>query len=359
MKKIITIAFILISVISFAQTGTLEINNAKINGEIKTNTTVPNVIPDRVITQDTTNKITTYSNVLDGSVIPVISLMDTIPLYLLDSIQTNKIVLGDSSIIAFSANNDTSVAMSTMRAYVAANGVSISGNNNELLISNGSGGTKTSSNLTWNDTIFKVKFLSTNILIGDTVNSGFTGSDNVFLGVDAGVNNTAGNRNTYLGRKSGFDASIANNNVFVGYQSGINTTNSNAVAVGFDTDVGTNSVSVGFQAGRLQTSSASNNMFIGYQSGYSNLSGSGNVFLGYQAGYNETGSNKLYIENSNSATPLIGGDFSTDVVTINSVLKLAPLANAPTSPVLGMIYVNSTDNHIYFYNGSTWVQLDN
>ncbi len=43
----------------------------------------------------------------------------------------------------------------------------------------------------------------------------------------------------------------------------------------------------------------------------------GNVFLGYNSGYSETGSNKLYIENSNSGAPLIGGDFSTNRVGIN------------------------------------------
>jgi hypothetical protein len=27
--------------------------------------------------------------------------------------------------------------------------------------------------------------------------------------------------------------------------------------------------------------------------------------------------------------------------------------------VEGQIYANSTDHHIYFYNGTTWKQLDN
>ena len=44
--------------------------------------------------------------------------------------------------------------------------------------------------------------------------------------------------------------------------------------------------------------------------------------------------------------------------TIGAVLKLAPSDAAPSSPTLGMIYV-STDTHIYFYNGTTWKQLDN
>ena len=40
------------------------------------------------------------------------------------------------------------------------------------------------------------------------------------------------------------------------------------------------------------------------------------------AGWNETGDNKLYIENTNSSEPLIGGDFSTDEVIINGSLSI-------------------------------------
>jgi hypothetical protein len=59
------------------------------------------------------------------------------------------------------------------------------------------------------------------------------------------------------------------------------------------------------------------NSAIGYGAGYKNQTGSGNVFLGYKAGYNETGSNKLYIANSD-ANPLIYGNFSTGRVGIRT-----------------------------------------
>ncbi|RLD51734.1 MAG: hypothetical protein DRJ05_18115, partial [Bacteroidetes bacterium] len=63
----------------------------------------------------------------------------------------------------------------------------------------------------------------------------------------------------------------------------------------------------------------SNNTIIGYQAGKgtSTHNKSGNVFLGYQSGYNETSDNKLYIENSDSTKPLIGGDFSLDEIYLN------------------------------------------
>jgi hypothetical protein len=44
---------------------------------------------------------------------------------------------------------------------------------------------------------------------------------------------------------------------------------------------------------------------------------SGNVLIGYEAGYNLTQSNRLYIENSSSASPLIYGEFDNNLLRIN------------------------------------------
>jgi len=189
--------------------------------------------------------------------------------------------------------------------------------------------------------------------------SGLTGSSNHYgIYENFGKNyftNTVYSLGGYLSdangtSRFGTDAGKVNvgaNNLFVGFESGkANTT-------------GTPNTFIGYQSGYSNVSGTPNT-FIGYQSGYSNTTGGGHVFLGNQAGYSETGSNKLYISNSNTATPLIGGDFSTNIVTIKSVLQLAPLAAAPFSgtEVLGMIYVN-TDTHIYMWNGTAWKQLDN
>lgn len=50
---------------------------------------------------------------------------------------------------------------------------------------------------------------------------------------------------------------------------------------------------------------------------------------------------------------------TAESVTIGDVLKITPQGTAPSSPELGWIYVSSADNHIYFYNGTGWVQMDN
>ena len=78
---------------------------------------------------------------------------------------------------------------------------------------------------------------------------------------------------------------------------------------------------------------------MGYRAGNNNQTGSGNVFLGYYAGFYETGSNKLYIDNSFTSTPLIYGEFDNRILTINGNLEVI-------GPYQGLIYLsdNTTDN---------------
>jgi len=61
---------------------------------------------------------------------------------------------------------------------------------------------------------------------------------------------------------------------------------------------------------------------LGSGAGYNLTSGSGNVFIGYLAGAQETGSNKLYIDNSGTTTPLIYGQFDNDYVKLNSKVSI-------------------------------------
>ena len=155
------------------------------------------------------------------------------------------------------------------------------------------------------------------------------------------VNNTTGFSNIAIGNEALHDNVSGFDNVCIGEYAGTNVTgNYNTFLV---TDAGYNGVGV------------SNNVYIGRRAGYSS-SGSGNVFLGYHAGYHETGSNQLYIDNSTTATPLIHGDFSSNTVTINSILQLAP-RTTPGTPTKGMIYFDSGTNKLRCYDGTTWNNL--
>jgi trimeric autotransporter adhesin len=72
--------------------------------------------------------------------------------------------------------------------------------------------------------------------------------------------------------------------------------------------------------GALQNTQGSGNTAIGYQTGI--WAGSGNVFLGYMAGNQETGSDKLYIDNSATSSPLIWGDFGSRLVNLNGYVGI-------------------------------------
>ena len=90
------------------------------------------------------------------------------------------------------------------------------------------------------------------------------------------------------------------------------------VAVGYESmkaiTTADDNVLIGYDAGSAITAGGTNTL-IGSGTGAALVTGAGNVFLGYQAGAAETGSDKLYIDNSNTATPLIGGDFSANTLT--------------------------------------------
>ncbi len=163
----------------------------------------------------------------------------------------------------------------------------------------------------------------------DDLLDGKTGGNSVFLGYGAGLlDDGTTNNNTAVGLYA-LNANITGHgNTASGYHAlnttngGSNNTASGHTALEFNT-TGNNNVAIGYGAD-YQNQEGSENTIIGAQagSGTSLHNKSGNVFLGFGAGYNETGDNKLYIENSNSATPLIWGDFSLDSLVINGNLHV-------------------------------------
>ncbi|MCI5056843.1 MAG: hypothetical protein MRY83_12085, partial [Flavobacteriales bacterium] len=187
-----------------------------------------------------------------------------------------------------------------------------------------------------------------------------TANQNVFLGTESGMSNTSGFWNVAIGHEAFRANTNGFNNVAIGWQSQLNASGAqNNTSIGFasmtqNTSGGGNSAigkealysnstasfntglggevlrsnqtggfntAMGHGAARTLNGGA-NNVAIGFEAGYSNVTGNSNVFIGNQAGYNETTSNKLYIENSNSSSPLIYGDFSNDIVRINDSLQI-------------------------------------
>ncbi len=200
-----------------------------------------------------------------------------------------------------------------------------------------------------------------------------TGNSNVAIGQDALKSAAGGNwsqtGNTAIGAEASQRYVTGTGLVCIGYRCGMFMSGARNTLMGYE---------AGYANGGVGTTQNDNTM-IGYQAGYSNNAGSGNVFLGYQAGRAETGSNKLYISNSSTATPLIGGDFSAATVTITGRLTttaglVTQSAALATSATTGFLYIptcagvpsgvptsftgtcalvyDSTNNQMYVYNGA-------
>lgn len=180
---------------------------------------------------------------------------------------------------------------------------------------------------------------SWNTIVGTYAGRSHRTNASTFVGYRAGHSNTTGTRNTNIGFFAGDANTTGYDNVAVGFETmklntGYANTALGSLALSENTNgsenvaVGSNSLALNFNGFRnvavgahsLDGNNGSNNVAIGNEAGLSSTSGSGNIFLGFQSGYNETSSNKLYIENSNSSTPLIYGDFSTDALVIHGSL---------------------------------------
>lgn len=189
-------------------------------------------------------------------------------------------------------------------------------------------------------------------------NNGSTAAYNTFLGRSAGGANTTGGNNTFVGGLTGLKNTTGPNNVFIGFGAGSNNaTGGNNVCTGWGSGPNAsawNNCTYGFLAGNLSTggsnvligsesgyNSGSYNVLIGSNSGYN--SGSYNVMIGHQSGQNETGSNKLYISNSNTTTPLIWGDFAASQLKLNGKVGVGNVSAFPTNTLY--------DNYKLFVTG--------
>ncbi len=180
-----------------------------------------------------------------------------------------------------------------------------------------------------------------------------TGFDNTAIGRKALYSNLGGSSNTAVGVLALQSNSTGTKNTAIGLRSlYFNTSGYENVASGvhasyYNSTGHYNTVS-GYQA-LYYNSTGSNNTVIGYKAGYGawNKSQTGNILIGYQAGYNEIGSNKLYIENSNSSSPLIWGDFANDSVRVNGTLDvtsktITPLIQITTGAADGYVLTSDT-----------------
>lgn len=109
------------------------------------------------------------------------------------------------------------------------------------------------------------------------------------------------NFNTIVGKSAGEEITSGGYNTLIGNGSGINQETGN------------------------------DNVFLGSYSGANNISGSRNVFLGRNSGWSETGSDKLYIDNSQTSEPLVYGDFSSNLFWITGNVGIGNVGDSRTT----------------------------
>lgn len=202
-----------------------------------------------------------------------------------------------------------------------------------------------------------------------------TGKNNLFLGYQSGFLNQQGNDNVYLGNRTAFFRESGHDNIcignkagensvfasystYIGSEAGRNLTGEGNIIIGdrsgsvsfsgsfqatantiVGVDAGRNvggdkNTYLGSGAGTFWTQEGGNlnnpvpgmnNVFVGYEAGGGsgqNKLGDNNVCIGFQAGLNQSGSNKLFIANSDTDNPLIYGEFDNSKLFVNGNLTV-------------------------------------
>jgi hypothetical protein len=202
---------------------------------------------------------------------------------------------------------------------------------------------------------YSMQSASNNVLIGDKSGYYSTASSNTFVGNNSGMNNTTGFFNTFLGDNSGYQNGAGHSNTYLGnYSATINIGGDLNTAVGKGSgsrENGSRNTFVGVEAGSNYYATSSDNVYLGYASGYGNY-GEANVFIGAGSGShhdNAYNSNRLFIANSDTNTPLIFGHFPNQQIALNAdSVKVRALVSGSGNAVYrnattGLLVASSSD----------------
>ncbi len=228
-----------------------------------------------------------------------------------------------------------------------------------------------------------------NISIGENAGTRPSGHYNIDIGYQAGYNYDCADsdsKNINIGHyagKSYQDAThswATNSTINIGEGAGTNSNQDTSINIGYFAGNNVNfeaykrNINIGHRAGDGMKGSW--NFNLGAYAGMTSV-GDSNVFIGNEVGYLWTGNNAvvldgmyripgdyLFLGNSLNRTIEMNGTLTMkkaatfqETVTFDKVIKLTPLPSPPGTPTLGMHYC-STDTHLYYYNGTAWVQLD-
>jgi hypothetical protein len=188
-----------------------------------------------------------------------------------------------------------------------------------------------------------------NTFVGYQAGSMNTGNINSFFGYQAGIKNTSGLRNSSYGAGAGYDNQTGTDNSFFGAAAGGSTTGDRnsyfGSGAGFVTTTGSNNSFFGQDSGR-QAGAASNSSYFGYYSGRM-ATGSGNAFFGNQAGEFTTANDNAFFGNlaGNKTTGASNAFFGSGAGKNNTT----PLGNSFFGFESGMTNVTGGENAYFGY----------
>ena len=236
---------------------------------------------------------------------------------------------------------------SALKFATTTSGVSITGGITDVKSSVGTAGqvlSSTGTALDWIDAAAGAANV-TDTATGINVTS--PGTQNIYVGFNAGAAGSANNENTYFGYKAG-EGATGSDNVFIGNEAGHLTQNTmscqvaigheageeggeksvnigcgvhgggkeNSVALGFQAEASPFGVRIGSLAGQQGSGTEVGTVLIGYRAGYTG-SQNGNIAIGYEAS-NRGNSDEFstvigYYANRNLEQPFGGDVFTTAV----------------------------------------------
>lgn len=282
----------------------------------------------------------------------------------------NNVALGNDALYTNATGNyNVAVGFEALKVNTTSNNVAVG---YQALVANTSGANNVALGY---QTLDANSTGASNVAIGESaLTANTTASYNLAIGYNALASNTDGHTNVAIGHSALTGNTSADFNVAIGYQAlGASNTGDKNVAIGriaLNTNTsghaniamgdealkscteGTHNIAVG-AAALARLTSGDHNVAIGFEAGSDAATpdgvttGDGNVFIGYQAGQEVAGSdsNKLYIANTDTATPLIYGDFSAGFLAIND--------NANTFMTAGLtINQAGNDNEILAFKSS-------